>query len=242
MFHAALRYRILLTFEVLEPLASKKQNISNFQPEFSRFGLSCNQPFRVCNFALCCIQQMLYPALDFFQFAIRSVRVRRNVRFTTMISKKGPEMNDKSNSTSTAVSNRRRSQRVYLQIRVLARFFLLHREWTTEGDTIVVNAHGGIVQLPVAPLGAGDIITLTNPATGQVETCRVVRVEAVLSPGSTPSSGAMNAGLSATHANKAPGDNVPAGFVVAFAFDRPSPDFWAVDFPPTDWIEPLVDH
>jgi hypothetical protein len=142
-----------------------------------------------------------------------------------MISKKGPGMNDKSNSTSTAVSNRRRSQRVYLQIRVLARFFLLHREWTTEGDTIVVNAHGGIVQLPVAPLGAGDIITLTNPATDQVETCRVVRVDAVSSQ------------------NEVPGENTPAtGFVVAFAFDRPSPNFWSVDFPPTDWIESLTDH
>jgi hypothetical protein len=159
-----------------------------------------------------------------------------------MISKKGPGMNDKSNSTSTAVSNRRRSQRVYLQARVVARFLLLHREWTTEGDTIVVNAHGGTVQLPVAPLGAGDIITLTNPATGQVETCRVVRVEAALSPGSTSSGGAMNLGLNATHTgNETPG-NYTAGFVVAFAFDRPSPNFWAVDFPPTDWIESLTDH
>ena len=56
-------------------------------------------------------------------------------------------MNGKSNSTSTAVSNRRRSQRVYLKVRVIARFLILEREWTSEGDTIVVNAHGGTVQL-----------------------------------------------------------------------------------------------
>jgi len=133
-------------------------------------------------------------------------------------------MNDTSNSRSTAVSNRRRSQRVFLQVRVVARFLLLEREWTAEGETMVVNAHGGTVRLPVAPLAAGDIISLTNPATDQVETCRVVRIEAV----------------SLQH--EVPGGNTPAaGFIVAFAFDRPSPSFWAVDFPPTDWIESLTD-
>ncbi len=147
-------------------------------------------------------------------------------------------MNEKSNSTTTAVSNRRRSQRVYLKVRVIARFLILEREWTSEGDTIVVNAHGGTVQLPVAPLGAGDIITLTNPVTGQVETCRVMRVEAISSSGSRSNFDAMNAVLDATHAgNGTSGGNIPAaGFVVAFAFDRPSPNFWGVDFPPTDWI------
>jgi len=133
-------------------------------------------------------------------------------------------MNDTSNPTSTAVSNRRRSQRVYLQVRVVARFLLLASEWTAEGETIVVNAHGGTVRIPVAPLAAGDIITLTNPATAQVETCRVVRVEAAPSQ------------------NEAPAKSTSAaGFIVAFAFDRPSPGFWAIDFPPTDWIESLTD-
>jgi hypothetical protein len=32
------------------------------------------------------------------------------------------------------------------------------------------------------------------------------------------------------------------GFEVAFAFDRPAPHFWSVAFPPTDWIESLVEH
>ncbi|MBV9889047.1 MAG: hypothetical protein JO119_21090 [Acidobacteria bacterium] len=152
-------------------------------------------------------------------------------------------MNDKSNFTSTAVSNCRRSQRVYLKVRVIARFLILEREWTSEGDTIVVNAHGGTVLLPVAPLGAGDIITLTNPVTGVVETCRVVRVEAVSSNSSRPNFDSMNSILDATHAGDGTsGGNIPAaGFVVAFAFDRPSPNFWSVDFPPTDWFESQID-
>ena len=63
-----------------------------------------------------------------------------------------------SKDTTTAVSNRRRSQRVFLNIRVVARFHLLQREWIVEGETRVVNAHGGTVQLSVAPMAAGVII------------------------------------------------------------------------------------
>jgi hypothetical protein len=116
--------------------------------------------------------------------------------------------------TNTAVSNRRRSQRVFLNVRVVARFRLLEREWVVDGETGVVNAHGGTVQLSVAPMAPGDVLTLTNPDTDQAETCRVVRIEALPSQ----------------------------GFEVAFAFDRPSPNFWALAFPPTDWIESLIDH
>jgi|HubBroStandDraft_6_1064221.scaffolds.fasta_scaffold293891_2 hypothetical protein len=122
--------------------------------------------------------------------------------------------NDTAKGATTDVTNRRRSQRVFLSVRVVARFHLLHREWIVEGETRVVNAHGGTLQLSVAPLAPGDIIKITNPETGYAESCRVVRIEAL------------------------PGQ----GFEVAFAFDRPSPHFWAVVFPPTDWIESLITH
>ena len=127
---------------------------------------------------------------------------------------KPPARTKTTSDTDTAVSNRRRSRRVFLKVRVVARFRLLEREWVIDGYTRVVNAHGGTVQLSVAPIAPGDILTLTNPDTDQSETCRVVRIEAL----------------------------PEAGFEVAFAFDRPSPHFWAVAFPPTDWIESLVDH
>jgi hypothetical protein len=121
---------------------------------------------------------------------------------------------DNSNLTNTAVTNRRRSQRVFLSVRIVARFHLLHREWIVEGETRVVNAHGGTIQLSVSPMAPGDIITLTNPDTGLSESCRVIRIEALSEQ----------------------------GFEVSFAFDRPSPKFWPVAFPPTDWIESTITH
>jgi hypothetical protein len=121
---------------------------------------------------------------------------------------------DSTNVSTTAVSNRRRSQRVFLNVRVVARFRLLQREWILEGETRVVNAHGGTIQLSVAPMAAGDILTLTNLDTDHSESCRVIRIEAL----------------------------TDQGFEVSFAFDRPSPDFWAVAFPPTDWLESTVTH
>lgn len=170
----------------------------------------------------------------------------------------------------TAISNRRRSQRVFLKIRVVARFRLLEREWIVDGHTVVVNAHGGTLRIAVAPMAVGDVITLTNPATDQAETCRVVRVELMQSNlgeatssrtiESTPSRSAevMQSRLvqamqhRLAHARSSrlvhPAPRRPSaakpgqGFEVAFAFDRPAPHFWAVAFPPTDWIESLVNH
>jgi hypothetical protein len=119
---------------------------------------------------------------------------------------------DTADITNTAVTNRRRSQRVFFNVRVVARFHLLDREWIVEGESCVVNAHGGTIQLSVAPMAAGDIITLTNHDTTRSETCRVVRIEALSDQ----------------------------GFEVSFAFDRPSPNFWAIAFPPDDWLESAV--
>ena len=123
-------------------------------------------------------------------------------------------MTDSANTTKSAVTSRRRSQRVFLKVRVVVRFRLLERESVVDGETSVVNAHGGTMYLSLAPMAPGDILTLTNPETDQVESCRVVRIEA----------------------------QPDHRFAVAFAFHRPSPEFWAVAFPPADWIESLVDH
>jgi hypothetical protein len=66
-------------------------------------------------------------------------------------------------------------------------------------------------------MAAGDTFTLTNPTTDQIEPCRVIRIEAADAP-------------SGRH------------FEVAFAFDRPSPHFWGVAFPPADWFEAILDQ
>lgn len=79
-------------------------------------------------------------------------------------------------------------------------------EMREETHTLVVNAHGGLLQLDMEAV-AGQPMVLTNPKTGTQEKCRVIRV-----------------------------DHPPGGHTaVAFEFDRPAPQFWPVVFPPADW-------
>ncbi|MGC1619461.1 MAG: PilZ domain-containing protein [Candidatus Acidiferrum sp.] len=109
--------------------------------------------------------------------------------------------------SASDASNRRRSERVMLQIPVTV---LAHTPDRThvqeETRTLVVNAHGGLLKLK-AELLVGQPMVLLNPQTGAKESCRVVRID-------QPS---------------------PDYFAVAFEFDRPSPKFWPVVFPPADW-------
>ncbi len=103
--------------------------------------------------------------------------------------------------------NRRRSQRVLLQVAVL-----IVGE-TSEGSRVraqaftqVVNAHGGLLDAPFR-MTAGQRLTLVNPHTGKEVSCHIIRLD-------KPSDGC---------------------FPTAFEFDEPSPYFWPISFPPTDW-------
>jgi hypothetical protein len=104
-------------------------------------------------------------------------------------------------------ANRRRSERVMLRMRVIVETETVQREkQREETHTLVVNAHGGLLQLKMEVL-TGQPIVLISPKSGSRETARVVRVE-----------------------------NPPGGYIaVAFEFDQPSPKFWPVEFPPSDW-------
>jgi hypothetical protein len=108
---------------------------------------------------------------------------------------------------STNPANRRRSERVMLQmpVTVLAET-PEHKQMQEQAQTLVVNAHGGLLKLKMDIL-AGQPLVLVNPKTGKKQGCRVVRIE-------QPS---------------------PEYYAVAFEFDSPSPGFWPVVFPPTDW-------
>jgi len=107
-------------------------------------------------------------------------------------------------------SNRRRSERVMLQIPVRVLTETPERVPVQEDThTLVVNAHGGLLKLKLEPL-QGQPLLLVNPQTGMEQSCRVVRIE-------QPS---------------------PDYFAVAFEFDQPAPKFWPVTFPPTDWEVP----
>jgi hypothetical protein len=101
-------------------------------------------------------------------------------------------------------SNRRRSERVMLQIPVKVLAETVDRaQVQEETHTLVVNAHGGLLKLK-AELLVGQPIVLVNPQSGMEQSCRVVRIDQAGS----------------------------GSFAVAFEFDRPSPKFWPVVFPP----------
>ena len=106
----------------------------------------------------------------------------------------------------TNPANRRRSERVILQVPVTVLTETAEREQVQEvTQTLVVNAHGGLLKLKMEVL-AGQPFVLVN-SKGVQEQCHVVRID-------QPS---------------------PDYFAVAFQFDEPAPMFWPVSFPPADW-------
>jgi hypothetical protein len=103
-------------------------------------------------------------------------------------------------------TNRRRSERVMLQVSVVVQARTRDgNEVREDTQTVVVNAHGGLMKLRME-VKTGQPILLVNKAKLQ-QWCKVVRVET------------GEAGYSA----------------VAFEFDQPNPQFWPIVFPPADW-------
>ena len=103
--------------------------------------------------------------------------------------------------------NRRRSERVMLQVPVAVQARTRDgKEVREDTQTVVVNAHGGLLKLRME-LKVGQPILLINERAKMQQGCRVVRVET------------SEAGYSA----------------IAFEFDQPAPQFWPVVFPPADW-------
>jgi hypothetical protein len=105
--------------------------------------------------------------------------------------------------------NRRRSQRVLLQVAVIVALETQEgNSVRAQGFTQVVNAHGGLMDVPFR-MAEGQRLALINPQTGKEARCRVIRVD-------RPRDGS---------------------FATAFEFDERSPEFWAISFPPPDWGE-----
>ena len=76
-----------------------------------------------------------------------------------------------------------------------------------DGFTLVVNAHGGLLELGI-PLRSGLKITLFQTGSGVWKRARTV-------------------GLRRSQDSD--------GFLVSFEFDSPTPKFWPIEFPPPDW-------
>src|SRR5579863_2520793 len=103
--------------------------------------------------------------------------------------------------------NRRRSERVVLRVPVhLSAVMPGGKRISIEAHTLVVNAHGGLLDVGMEMV-KGQQIRLNNSKTEIVATGKVLRVEG-------PQDGR---------------------FSVAFEFECPAPHFWPVSFPPRDW-------
>ncbi|HEX9456425.1 MAG TPA: PilZ domain-containing protein [Candidatus Acidoferrum sp.] len=116
-------------------------------------------------------------------------------------------------ATPSNPMNRRRSERVMLQMKVTVIAEDKQRKpRQEEGLTLVVNAHGGLLKMKM-DVHVGQPMRLVNPQNSVEQYCRVVRVE----------------------------DNSLDFFSVAFEFDHANPKFWPVVFPPSDWQAPARD-
>lgn len=110
----------------------------------------------------------------------------------------------------TLEPSRRRSMRVLLSVPICVTGKIAGKEdFEEQTRTLVVNAHGALISLQ-APVAANQRVTVANKATNQSLECRVVHV-------GTESGGKIQVGIE---------------------FVKPSPSFWQIDFPPSDWVTP----
>jgi hypothetical protein len=80
------------------------------------------------------------------------------------------------------------------------------RKFRENSQTIVINAHGGLLYLN-KNIEIGAELMLINPVTEEEQECRVVYL----------------------------GDTSDKGTRVGVEFLSPSPHFWGVEFAPQDW-------
>jgi hypothetical protein len=108
---------------------------------------------------------------------------------------------------SQAFAQQRRSQRILLSVPILVSGQHPNgSSFSERTKTLVVNAHGALIQLRT-PVLTGEGIRIKNLATNEELACTVVDIN----HGST---------------------EIPE---IGIAFAKPSPSFWRVSFPPEDW-------
>jgi hypothetical protein len=108
------------------------------------------------------------------------------------------------------LDNARRSTRVFMCVRVVvAGRNSNNRRFREACETVVINAHGGLVYLNQT-MDLDAIVVVTNPFTQEEQESRIVFI----------------------------GDATSKGQRVAVEFLTPAPHFWGVDFVPMDWPAP----
>ena len=73
--------------------------------------------------------------------------------------------------------------------------------------TLAVNAHGGLLELGL-PLRTGQRLSIIHPVSGAQKSVKTVGMRR---------------------------SQDSSGFLLAFEFDSPTPNFWPVELPPADW-------
>ena len=102
---------------------------------------------------------------------------------------------------------RRRSQRLVMAVPVTVQGELAAKTpFSEQTQTVVVNAHGALVQLKTS-VQPGQHVALLNLFTREKQECVVVSAKA-------DDEGVIDVGLE---------------------FAAPNPDFWHISFPPEDW-------
>jgi hypothetical protein len=109
-----------------------------------------------------------------------------------------------------AQTGQRRSARVLMDVPVIVRGESSdHSSFREETFTVTVSAHGALVMLATS-VALGQRIVLMNPLNRDEREGRIAY------------RGPLHAGLSQ----------------VAVEFTQPSPEFWPLDAPPSDWNKP----
>ena len=101
----------------------------------------------------------------------------------------------------------RRSSRVFRRVRVIVAGKNRNaRRFRSVCETVVINAHGGLVCLD-QELEMSALLLVTNPSTQEEQECRIVYL----------------------------GDDSRKGQRVGLEFLTPAPHFWGIEFAQPDW-------
>lgn len=107
---------------------------------------------------------------------------------------------------SVAEQERRRTQRVLLRVRASIHVAMQGQATSFDVATLSVNPHGAVVVMNQS-LPADTRVVLEHLGTRERVACKVAR----------------------------PPRQMAEGYHVPLEFDSPAPDFWKIDFPPSDW-------